>query len=194
MGHITTGHASSCSNLVSYLVYKLYFFYIIIDCRGVFESILSRLNLIEIARYSSDFANQCAIRVSQTLFNLGIEMKSFKGARCWHGHTPRHVLRAEELANWLNRSPFAGCGKTENYTGPTFVEKINGKTGIIYLGDYWQRSNESDQNRSGDHTDLWNGSRMTSFSSYFRAQFGLSIEGQWSDYLKAKKVKFWEIK
>ncbi|MCV6611444.1 MAG: type VI secretion system amidase effector protein Tae4 [Amphritea sp.] len=143
---------------------------------------------------SDEFTNQCAIRISQALFDLGIQMKSFRGVRCWHDHQPEHVLRAQELANWFKKKPFAGCGDTETYTGANFVEKLDGKTGVIFLADYWQRRGETGDNRSGDHIDLWNGSRMTNFSSYFRAQFGLSLDGYWSDYRLAKEVLFWEIK
>ncbi|OZG71824.1 hypothetical protein BTA51_19580 [Hahella sp. CCB-MM4] len=139
------------------------------------------------------FDNHCAINLSQCLNNSGIQIKAFAGTLCWSCPSGRiHIIRAEEMAAWLKLKPFIGCPAWETYTGSNFVEKLDGRTGIIYLADYWRRGS-SESSRTGDHIDLWNGTRMTDLSSYFRAQWGLSWDGYLSDYRKAKKVIFWPI-
>lgn len=52
------------------------------------------------------FDNQCAIRIEECLQKSGVALQTFKGARCWHGHKPAHILWAEKLTKWL-KSPFA---------------------------------------------------------------------------------------
>ena len=47
---------------------------------------------------------------------------------------------------------------------------------------------------TGDHIDLWNGSRLTDWKTWIRIQFGLVIPEVWSDLEKSKKILFWEIK
>ena len=47
------------------------------------------------------FGNQCAIRMGVALSGAGLSLASFHGAKCWIKHSPRHILRAQELANWL---------------------------------------------------------------------------------------------
>ena len=73
-------------------------------------------------------------------------------------------------------------------------DKIKDRTGIIFLADYWQRPNElGTKARSGDHIDLWNGSRMTRVSSWFRVHWGISWDGLWSDFERAPRTLFWNI-
>ncbi|MCF6255038.1 MAG: type VI secretion system amidase effector protein Tae4 [Gammaproteobacteria bacterium] len=52
------------------------------------------------------FDNQCAIRIGVAFEKTGVNLKSFKGAKCWHSHKPAHILRAEEIENWL-KGPFS---------------------------------------------------------------------------------------
>ena len=68
-----------------------------------------------------------------------------------------------------------------------FKAKIAGKKGIIYFEDYWLRPEDRPERPTGDHIDLWNGSRLTEVSSWLRVQLGISYEGVWSDLEKAKK-------
>jgi len=148
------------------------------------------------------YTNQCAIKVSVALHKVGVEMKSFSGA-----HTvldgKRAALRAEELAAWLNKMPFCGLpSKADPVTGPDWKDKVKGRTGIIFFGDYWTRDGESQANASGDHIDLWNKSALTpSIESTLRFRLGISRmpnllgSGNWySDLDKSKSVLFWEIK
>ncbi len=140
------------------------------------------------------YENQCAIRVGYALEKSGVSFASFRGNRC--PGAPKNsgmVASAQQLANWLGPNRFSGCPKAERYTGKDAFDKIEDRTGIIFLADYWQRSTDKGLARTGDHIDLWNGSRMTSFFSWFRVHFGISWDGLWSDYRLASEVLFWHI-
>jgi hypothetical protein len=140
------------------------------------------------------YSNQCAMRVGYALEKSGISFASFSGKRCPFG--PRNggmVAGAQELANWLGPNRFPGCPKPETYTGKDAFEKVGGRTGIIFLANYWQREGETDSTRTGDHIDLWNGSRMTAYSSWLRVHLGIAWDGLWSDFRGASKVLFWPI-
>lgn len=140
------------------------------------------------------FLNQCAIRVGYALEKSGVSFVTFEGKRCPNATKKSGMVAgAQDLANWLGPKRFNGCSKAETYTGKTAFEKISGRTGIIFLANYWQRPGESGETRTGDHIDLWNGSRMTASSSWFRVHLGISWDGIWSDYELAPKVFFWAI-
>lgn len=53
------------------------------------------------------FQNQCAIRMSLALHQSKVDLMSFAGVKCWEKHEDRfrHILRAQELANWINVHP-----------------------------------------------------------------------------------------
>lgn len=126
------------------------------------------------------FANQCAIRVGMSLsWAGGLNLRTFRGARCWYKGHNGHILRAQELANWLGGQP----GGPIKYTvvkygdkpkpGEKALEEVTGKTGIVFCRDFWG------QGDAGDHIDLWNGSEMrTGSASYF---------------LKSREVWFWKL-
>ncbi|WP_343656883.1 type VI secretion system amidase effector protein Tae4 [Cupriavidus sp.] len=143
------------------------------------------------------FSDECAIRVGACLAAVGITNKSFKGARCWFKDHPRaHMLRAEEVANWLQQRPFAGCPKPLDMTGKDWVSKAQGKTGLIFFKDYWLRKGESSP--TGDHIDLWNGERLTAVSWRGRVnnfmRFTVGAGALWySDLANAKRILFWPI-
>lgn len=140
------------------------------------------------------YENQCAIRVSYALEKSGVSFSSFHGGRCPSASkNGGMVTSAQELSNWLVPSRFSGCLKPEAYTGKDAFDKIKDRTGIIFLADYWQRTTDKESARTGDHIDLWDGSRMTSFSSWFRVHLGISWDGYWSDFRLASKVLFWSI-
>jgi len=126
------------------------------------------------------FDNQCAIRMGISFEKSEIKMDSFKGAKCWHAHKPKHILRAEELANWL-KSPFSPFKQSLDFEGVNGFGKISGKKGIIFFKDYYGLGNQ------GDHIDLWNGSRLTRFSSWFEFAF---LGGR---YYKDATVWFWPV-
>jgi hypothetical protein len=113
---------------------------------------------------------------------------------------------ATQLADWLKLQPFCGLPKgPENVTGPDWQHKIHGKTGIVYFENYWARNaNEKvDDKPSGDHIDLWNGSRLTagglSFFSTLGRRMGFNSIGAgtawgYSDLGRSTEVLFWEVK
>lgn len=110
------------------------------------------------------FENQCAIRMGVALEKSGVNLKSFKGARCWHNHSPAHVLRAEELANWL-KTGFSPFKQMTSFDAKDGFAKCDGKTGIVFFKDYYGPNNQ------GDHIDLWNGSRLTRRTTWFEFSF-----------------------
>lgn len=117
-----------------------------------------------------NFDNQCAIRMGVALEKSGIDLSSFKGARCWHNHTPRHILRAQELATWMSKKEEI-FGKKEEFKNVTY-EDFQGKHGIVFIQDGWGPT---------DHIDLWNGVRCI-------------MKAGGSDYFaKGKAVWFWEL-
>ncbi|RKE34465.1 type VI secretion system (T6SS) effector Tae4 (amidase) [Paraburkholderia sp. BL23I1N1] len=152
------------------------------------------------------FEDECAIRLGTCFANVGITNRSFKGQKCWfHGHPPCHMLRAKEIAEWLNRRPFAGCPVAETVTGRDWQTCAKGRTGIIFFGSYWRRSLK-ERNPSGDHIDLWNGERLTP-STETTLRFDIGIPKLWnplsvigvgpenlfSNLADAKQISFWEI-
>lgn len=115
------------------------------------------------------FENQCAIRMGVCLKDGGINLSSFRGARCWFGHS--HIIRAQELANWL-KSQSGQFGKVEIKKKATWADYQNRK-GIVFLMNFWGVGNQ------GDHIDLWDGSRMA--------------HGDLSYFSRAQEVWFWPI-
>ena len=83
-------------------------------------------------------------------------------------------------------------GKIEKITGPDaahYYPKIFGRTGIIYIQDYWRRSSDSDR-ATGDHIDVWNGYRSS--TKWLMEWF--SWLGYYSNYVQAKEIWFWDVK
>ncbi len=153
-----------------------------------------------------NFTNQCAIRVGVSLAKCGVKTSNLPGAtHCWHGHdkSEGHVIRAEELANALNKYPISGIQQVQKVNPEEFSKELFGKKGIIFFKDYWRRTNngkkESFHNRSGDHIDLWNGSKITDWRSWARiyariGSFGLhDLVPGWSDLEDSKSIWFWRV-
>lgn len=137
------------------------------------------------------YENQCAINLSASLIRSGVDLKSFSGATSWEKDKPKYPIRAEELAEWLERNAAVLPGRITKFTGKDVLgsfNKIDGKTGVIFLKDYYGPG------QSGDHIDLFNKSRMTSLFSWFRIATGFHYEGRFSDYKKARAIWFWEMK
>lgn len=144
------------------------------------------------ATSSSPFGNYCAISLSDALIKSGISTAGAKVKKCWGHSGMKHILLAEEMAVWLNKSHFSWLGKVEKFNPSSFQDDLDGKTGIIFFKDYWQRGNESFSNRSGDHIDLWNKDEITGGGMTSRAVY--EFFGIVSDLNKSKEVWFWEIK
>lgn len=116
------------------------------------------------------FSNQCAIRMGVAMAGAGANLAGFGGAKCYPSlkHSPRHVLRAEELSNWLltQKGLVGPVSKRKNVVSNDFA----GKKGIVFVKDGWG---------AGDHIDLWN---------------GLSLKAGQLDYFAlGKEVWFWDL-
>lgn len=77
--------------------------------------------------------NQCAIRLSITLHNLGVEMKSFRGEGQIRIGGKRTALRAKEMAAWLKLRPFAGLPAPIDITGDDWQSRIKGRTASCFF-------------------------------------------------------------
>lgn len=158
------------------------------------------------------FENQCAIRLSVTFHRVGIRMTTFSekfikpenneatiGRLIINGFSTS--TRANEFAQWLQTRPVCGISPAENITGKDWQKKIKGRTGIVFFGEFWQRD-ELEEIRdiaSGGHIDLWNTFKLTSnWTTIPRFFFGISsmnVGGyQYTDYAKAKRILFFEVK
>ena len=148
------------------------------------------------------YENQCAIKVSKAIHGTGIEMKSFTGSSVLVNNL-KTAVGATQLANWLKLQPFCGLPKEpENITEKEWESKIKGKTGIVYFENYWYRTGET-KTASGDHIDLWNGSRLTASATNNVRRLGIGSI-QWlpwpldaynfSDLASSTKILFWKIK
>jgi hypothetical protein len=142
------------------------------------------------------YENQCAIKVSQALQLSGVDMASFKGATASVAGK-RLVIRAEELATWLKKRKIPGVGSPLNITGADWQDKAKNKKGIIYFANYWKR--EGEKSPSGDHIDLWNGSRLTASGfegtvvTLLRFGLGVSSGPGFSDLGKSTEILLWEM-
>lgn len=117
----------------------------------------------------SNFENQCAIRMGVALKACGVNFATFRGARCWFGHS--HVIRAEELANWL-KTQTTQIGKVEICKKVTYAN-FAGRSGIVFFRNFWGVGNQ------GDHIDLWDGSQIR--------------KGDLSYFSRSQEVWFWPI-
>src|SRR5262245_32102309 len=138
------------------------------------------------------FPNQCAIRLGVALKRAGVTANQLGGCRHCDVH-PReemHFITANEVANSIARANLPGFGPIEKITGADasqFYPKLFGRTGVIYLQDYWKRSGEV--RPTGDHIDLWNGYRSS--AKWLMEWF--SWLGYYSNYAEAKEVWFWKV-
>lgn len=129
--------------------------------------------------------------------NKGFSLESFKGVRCWNdtsANAGKHIIRAEEMANWLTRSPIPGLGPTLRVDGQDYQSTLSGKTGIIFFKDYWRRGAESFENRSGDHIDLWDGSKTKGYLFGWTRDLWENWSDRISDRNDSRQIWFWEVK
>jgi hypothetical protein len=115
------------------------------------------------------FTNQCAIRMGVALAGAGLSLGTFRGAKCWLRHTPRHILRAQELANWLVGQTTA-VGTVTKYKTKVSNVDFAGKKGIVFIKDGWGAT---------DHIDVWDGTNMKAGSTGY--------------FALGKEVWFWEL-
>ncbi len=152
--------------------------------------------------------NQCAVKMSVTLAAAGVSLGGFPGAAVILNEPQgpiRAAIRASELANWLKEARIAGLSKPEDITGTDWRTKIAGRQGIVYFGGFWPINDAQKADPklySGDHIDLWNGSRLEISRDDLPAQISrnLGIEQLfpqqswgWHDLGKSKKILFWQV-
>jgi hypothetical protein len=151
------------------------------------------------------YSNQCAIKISASVHAAGVEMKSFKGRSKIVLNGKNAAGLAEELAAWLKTQPFCGLPtKPEAVTGADWQTKIKGRTGIVYFADYWKRNTDAKERPTGDHIDLWNGSRLTASGllgtlttmARFLGQRSIGAGTDWgySDLGTSREILFWEVR
>jgi hypothetical protein len=121
------------------------------------------------------FQNQCAIRMSVALHKSKVDLSSFRGARCWASHEDKfkHILRAQELANWLKNSGKFGRANIYVRKGDLKISSSTffGKKGIIFIKNGWYGG--------VDHIDVWD---------------GIDMKGGSASYLDfGEEVWFWEL-
>jgi hypothetical protein len=138
------------------------------------------------------YANQCAINMSASLMRAGVNMNTFTGTRSWQKDQPKYPVRAQELADWLVLHGATLGARLVKFRSKDALEKIDGKSGIVFFQNYWGLGNQ------GDHIDLWNGTRLTDWRTWARihvrlGNFGLHNLGAGSDFKKAESVWFWEL-
>lgn len=138
------------------------------------------------------FSDYCAIMLSECFIKSGIDLSLLNAKRCWSHSGKKHLLLAEEFANALRTNTPQGLSKAIKVPPGSFQSMLKGKTGVIFFKDYWQRGNESYENRSGDHIDLWNKNEITGSGMFIRSVY--EYFGIISDLNKSKEVWFWEVK
>ena len=104
----------------------------------------------------------------------------------------KHFLLAEDFATGLKASNLPGLSAMVKINPGSFQSELDGKTGVIFFKDYWQRGKEAFAQRSGDHIDLWNKDRITSSSMLIRGV--LEFFGRVSDLNKSREIWFWAVK
>lgn len=118
---------------------------------------------------SKQFPNQCAIRMGVALAGAGVNLRGFRGVKCWIQHTPRHILRAQELANWMVTQTTT-FGTVQKFRNKVSSADFAGKPGLVFIQDGWGAT---------DHIDIWDGARMKGGDPSY---FGLG-----------KQVWFWPL-
>lgn len=139
------------------------------------------------------FANQCAIRMGIALRRAGVQPSQLGGCThcAVHPREDMHFINASQLGNAIGPH-IDGVGPRESYRGDdaaNFYPKLFGRTGIIFIADYWHRSGETGV-PTGDHIDVWNGYRSS--AKWLMEWF--SWLGYYSNYAGAREIRFWEVK
>ncbi|MGE0626635.1 MAG: T6SS effector amidase Tae4 family protein [Hyphomicrobiaceae bacterium] len=140
------------------------------------------------------FHNQCSIRLGVALKRAGVKPISGLVTCGVHSPSEMHYVRATDRAQALTRGSIPGVQRVERSVGRDLTRdvfpKLYGRTGLIYLQDYWQRSVDRPGNPTGDHIDVWNGYRSS--AKWLMEWF--SWLGYYSNYAGAKEVWFWPVR
>ncbi len=141
------------------------------------------------------FSNQCAIRMSVALRRAGVTASQLPGVTTCgvHSREDMHFINANQLANAIARANLPGVGPRQIIRSPAtqdFYKQLYGRTGLVYLQDYWQRSTDQPGRPTGDHIDVWNGYRSS--AKWLMEWF--SWLGYTGNYAHAGEIWFWDVK
>jgi len=156
---------------------------------------LTNLEGTAVSRGFPVFSNQCAIRMGVALKRAGVTPAQLSGcAHCAvHPREEMHLINATQVANALARASLPGVAPVERITGAdagAFYPKLFGRTGIVFIQDYWRRGSDAPGRPTGDHIDVWNGYRSS--AKWLMEWF--SWLGYYSNYAEAREIWFWEVK
>lgn len=139
--------------------------------------------------------NPSATLLGIALRRAGVRIESFppRIATCGvHDRSQMHFLYPRQLAESLRKTRPSGFAEVELITGAevaSFHLRLVGRTGVIYVRDYWQRPSDLEGRPSGDLIDLWNGYRTT--------DAWLMDWMAWADYTSAyalaSEIWFWPV-
>lgn len=138
------------------------------------------------------YANQCAIRMGVALREAGVTPAQLGRVTTCGAHPAEHMhfINASQLAGAIARANLPGFGPIQKFSGPeaaNFYPHMLGRTGAMFISDYWKRTGESVP--TGDHIDVWNGYRSS--AKWLMEWF--SWAGYYSNYAGASEIWFWEV-
>ena len=141
------------------------------------------------------YRNQSAIRMGVALRRAGVRVDhlSPRIVTCaHHDKAQMHYLYPRQLADGLRLAKLPGFGDME-LIGSSDVERFHvrllGRTGVLYVRDYWRRESDAPGRPTGDLIDLWNGYRTT--ESWLMEW--MSWAGYRSAYAQAREMWFWPV-
>ena len=148
-----------------------------------------------VARGDPVLPDQSAARLGVALRRCGVSITELGGLKTCgvHPASDMHIALAVDLANALRRVRIPGLGQAETISGDAvrhFYDAIAGRTGIIYIKDYWMRASDELGAPTGDTIDVWNGYRTS--AKWLMEWF--SWAGYYSNYAGAREIWFWEVK
>ena len=139
-----------------------------------------------------NFPDQCSIRLGTSLALSGVDTRVLHVRHCWfHPNSKGHILRAQELASALAKAHFTGVGKMQKVDPTNFQCDLRHQSGIIFFKDFWLRAGETIAGRSGDHIDLWNGSRLTDWQTWLTISCWLGVR---LTYPRSREIWFWPVR
>lgn len=150
---------------------------------------------VQVAAGRPVLPDQSAVRMGITLRRSGVSITELGSIpTCGvHPASDMHIANAADLATALRRVRLPGFAPVEIIEGDEvrdFYSKIVGRTGVIYIKDYWMRASDGLGQPTGDTIDVWNGYRTS--AQWLMEWF--SWAGYYSNYPGAREIWFWEVK
>lgn len=138
--------------------------------------------------------DQSAARMGIALRRCGVSITELGSIKTCGAHpaSDMHIANAADLATALKRVRLPGFAGAEVIAGDEvkqFYTRIVGRTGVIYIKDYWMRASDALGEPSGDTIDVWNGYRTS--AQWLMEWF--SWAGYYSNYPGAREIWFWEV-